>query len=408
MVIAALVGMLCVGLVACNGKEYDQNNRFASPRDITKSPDYPVIEEENRIENYWSGDSDFYQTIAMVLGESQLVLFQPQTKRHQMIKFDPQIFTPRRVNQITDKCNLLIQMQTRDSYQVVQVDTDGKTLETLYSLSVREDSASMYSPVISPSHPYVSYVVFSGEQYYDTAQFQDVEIAPLDGSSPPVRLTEYGGSANDGGAWSLDGNFIAYTDYDDDGFLQIYVTDLKNWSEKKLTSFREKKSGAAAIEWAPSGQSLVVIMKNASQTDEIWVASVTGDHYFKINLPNGVRELNDELFWSQDGKTLLTLGVDFENTEITGVYWFDVMNNQLIEYLSDEQARIISPDFQTFAFLFPLTTDLSQVAFYNSRGLWQYYDAREGVLRDLSWLTGYEWGSHVIITTFGEDLLGCK
>lgn len=408
VVITILLGIFFTGFVACNGEVFDQIKQTTSPTDSVGSPDYPKIEAENQIENYWDGDSDFYQTIAMVLGESQVVLFQPQTKRHQLIQFDPQLFTPQRVNKITDECNLLIQMQSGDRNQIVQVDSNGENLKTLYSLPIREDSSNIFSPVISPSQDYVSYVVFSGEQYYDTAQFQDVEIAPLDGSSSPVRLTEHGGSAKDGGTWSRDGNIIAYTDYDFAGILQVYITEVDKWSEKKLTNFHEKLSRASSIEWSPSDQLLAVIIENASQMDEIWVVSVTGDHYYKITIPTGIREIDDELFWSQDGKTLLTLGSDFENPEITGIYWFDIEKNQLIEYLSEGQARKISANFQTFAFLFPLSTDLSQVAFYNSMGLWQYYDARKGVLANLSWLTGYEWGSHIIITTFKEDLFRCK
>lgn len=353
-------------------------------------------------------ETRFYGTAALTLGDSRIIMIQPQTKQTHVIQFDPQLYTSRRVSEITAACELIIQVQTRDSNQILRADQTGKILELLYQSPIQDGSTSRYSPVISPSQRYVAYVVFSGEQFYDTAQFQDVEVAPVDGSSPPVRLTEHGGASSNGGTWSPDGEIIAYTDYDDDGFLQLYATDLSDWTETKLTHFQEKKSPGSVIEWAPSGQYLAVILKNAVEVDEIWVYSTVDNRYFEIDLPSRIMELSDTLYWSMDGRTLLVLAQDFENRKIAGLYWFDIPYQQLIRHLSEEQAGKLSLNFQTFAFIFPLTTDLSQLAFYNSSGLWQFYDTGEGVLGDLSWLSGYKWGSHINVTTFAQDFTECK
>ena len=141
------------------------------------------------------------------------------------------------------------------------------------------------NPIISPTGKFVTYVVLSGELYYNSGQYQDVEIVELSGKGRPIRLTTRGG-AGAGGVWSPDGNSLAYTDFDEQGNLQVYITDMANLTKRLLTQFQNVGSVPFSLTWSPEGDQLVVIIQNQQKDNDAWMISTLHKPPYRLALPN--------------------------------------------------------------------------------------------------------------------------
>jgi dipeptidyl aminopeptidase/acylaminoacyl peptidase len=122
------------------------------------------------------------------------------------------------------------------------------THETLYLMK------RVGSPVVSPDGRLVVFPVT--EPSYDSKeQVADLWLAPVDGSTPPRRITAMKGSESSP-AWSPDSRRIAFTaKRDGDEASQIYLLDLASGGEaQRVTTL---STGASAPTFSPDGNSLL-------------------------------------------------------------------------------------------------------------------------------------------------------
>jgi Tol biopolymer transport system component len=357
----------------------------------------------------WNDKANQYGSIVLIdKDESNILLFSPNSEFQKNYQLTNEIY-PLKVEQVIDNCSLIILVDSIGGHKLIQISQNGEIEQEIFSLESDRPNTPMYMPILSQTRKYVAYVVFSGELYYDTAQNQDIEVVELSHTNRPIRVTSHGGAWKEGGAWSLDGTQIAYTDYDDNGVLQVYITQIVGGITKKvLTQFKDSEVKAGPISWSPSGEQLAVILEDRDHKNNMWIVPTQDNPAFKLDLPNGKFPIADNFFWSDDGsRMLLYIGNNLDSSDMAGLYWFDIKNNKLLHVLTPKDASQIVPEADSFAYIFPLTIDLSKVVFYNSKDKWYLYDMTHQQIENVSWLNNRDWGSHVDISLFSKNIATC-
>jgi Tol biopolymer transport system component len=358
----------------------------------------------------WDNISEFYPLIAITYQfPPRFLLFSPDGSSLKEIDLETKDYYPQEIQQIGDDCKIIALVNSNDGNKLILVNPNGKSPQEIFQLpNDQPDIVVKYNPIISPTGKFVTYVVLSGELYYDSGQYQDVEIVELSGKGQPIRLTTRGG-VGAGGVWSPDGNSLAYTDFDEQGNLQVYITDIVNLTKRQLTQFQNIGSLPFSLSWSPKGDQLVAIIQNQQENDDAWVISTLQKPPYKLALPDDVAAIYKP-YWSEDGKKLLMNISDDPESGLTGFYWLDVEKNQLLHVFTEKDASSINPKADSFAYPFPLTTDFSIVGYYNSRYEWYSYNAKNNQLEHLAWLDHYQQDSEYLIqdaSAFNGNLKTC-
>jgi hypothetical protein len=337
------------------------------------------------------------------------MLFSPINQFQKSYQLANELY-PLKVEQVVGNCNLIILVDSQDGQKLIRMNQAGEIEQEIFSFENIQAGTQSYMPSLSKTGKYIAYVVFSGELYYDSAQYQDIEVIKIEDKQHPIRITSHGGAWKEGGVWSPDGMEIAYTDYDDHGILQVYITKIADEiSTMEITQFKDLGIKAGPISWSPSGDQLAVILEDNEQKTSVWIVSTQSHSALKLDLPDGKYPIADKLYWSEDSsRLLLNIGNYIEKDDLAGLYWFDIENNKLLHGLTPKSASKINPEIDSFAYAFPLSTNLSRAIFYNSKGMWYLYDSVHQNIEYVSWLSNHEWGSHMDISLFSNDFSTCK
>ena len=372
----------------------------------TVSPTLTITPSQTPYSQSWDTKATYYGSIIIADREYNLFfLFQPDGL---MQKTYPLEYDPIRATSIADGCTLIAIVFTQEGHKLVRVDRNGEIQGEIFSIQNTISNTVKFLPINSPTGKYISYVVFSGELYYDTAKYQDVEIVTPDHPDQPIRLTTHGGAWKNGGVWSPDGTQIAYTDYDEGGVRQVYVTNINDLTKQKLTQFPNQGPAPGPIYWASRGDRLAVIFEDQQHNQEVWIIPVRPGPAYKLNLPKGIVTIGDRIFWSEDDtKFLLHVG-DYTGSNLAGLYWFDVDNNRLLHVLTEVAATKINPGASSFSITFPITTDLSSVVFYTNTYEWYSYSVVSGQIDPFSRLNTRHWGLYMYVSLFHENIFSCK
>ena len=336
--------------------------------------------------------------------ESKILIIGSNGQPPKAYSFTGQAYTPWKVEQVNANCEMITLVKTDNGQKLIPITQNGKMKQEIFFLENNQPDTRRFLPTLSQTGKFIAYVVFSGELYYDTAQHQDVELVSLDNIDHAIRLTTRGGAWKEGGAWSLDGTQIAYTDYDEKDVLQVYITQPINEMAKKQVSQFSKpgEKPAGPLIWSADGKHLVLTQKNENDYIDVWIASTEGIPAFKLNLPDDKISIVESVYWSAD-ETMLLLYIG-NYSDMDGLYWFDLQNNGVIHKLTSKEIAQSNPDIRSLAYVFPFSNDLSRVIFHNSVNQWYIYDTTKKQIQSIPWLSDYSWGSHVEISTFPENL----
>ena len=220
--------------------------------------------------------------------ESKILIIGSNGQPPKAYSFTGQAYTPWKVEQVNANCEMITLVKTDNGQKLIPITQNGKMKQEIFFLENNQPDTRRFLPTLSQTGKFIAYVVFSGELYYDTAQHQDVELVSLDNIDHAIRLTTRGGAWKEGGAWSLDGTQIAYTDYDEKDVLQVYITQPINEMAKKQVSQFSKpgEKPAGPLIWSADGKHLVLTQKNENDYIDVWIASTEGIPAFKLNLPD--------------------------------------------------------------------------------------------------------------------------
>lgn len=208
-------------------------------------------------------------------------------------------------------CRLLVNGQLTDLRGVPQESIPPEAVAHVDNLTTAR---------LSPNHEALAYVVSSGVRTGSAAPTADVEIISL---SPPfavARLTTRGGGEPRALAWSADGAWLYFTDYDAAGVLQVFRAAPDGSSSQQVTDHAGPLGAINDVAPSPDGRYLAYSVQNLLQAthpytyravDEGWVGIVdwTAGAGVMVHLTKfAAAEPGRGLVWDAASQNLLIIG----------------------------------------------------------------------------------------------------
>ena len=148
-----------------------------------------------------------------------------------------------------------------------------------------ETNSWLFPPLLSPDHQKIAYIMGSG-QYFEGMltsgyEFQDLVIQNVENNKEVIQLTQNGGArqitsyryGNMLSVWSPDSNWIVYSDFDNNGIYQLYVSRIDGKEKYQLTHrspvIKDLIAFNYSVAWAPSGTLLAISYFNEDQITSI-------------------------------------------------------------------------------------------------------------------------------------------
>ena len=272
-----------------------------------------------------------------------------------IIDFNPYSYTPLDVQWVSNGCELVVMVTTGEDIRLLRVDLLGNILQEYFIGGHNADGAWLTSPTLSPSGKWVAYVSWSGERYYRGAEFQDVEVVPVGDQSSPFQLTDHSGAWMNGAVWAPDRDLLAYSDYDEQGFNQLYYSDFDGTGRHQITQFTDPDLRVGWTKWFTDSESdkLVFVTYTGYRTDneriKLWVASLDGSLIQEVALSPDIWGIEDNFWLGSEGNVLVIRGfrpiVDGMRTvDRSGLYWIDWQNGGILSELTEVEIEL--PIFQ--------------------------------------------------------------
>lgn len=325
-------------------------------------------------ESIWDQDSEEYLFVTVVDVSQTLRTINLQTGEqtlYDLSKYLSNFGSLLSIFENTLPCGYLGLFADKGEHRILQFSPNKTEAIEIFRLMQNATNSRRWHPQLSPDQQYVIYVVFSGFLGYDWAEFQNIELIHLDGIEKPVQLSSGGGTWKRGGRWSPDGSRIVFTDYDQDGFIQVFVTTLPELETQQISNFVNPKLKPASVQWSPDGNKILVVFQNqqpiaeseVSHT-EVWVFYPDDGKSQKLPLPSTNLRIGDEITWSKNGRVVLLIVAsrDENNQIVSSFHWFDIeKNREAFQITEKEIAEMVNGDWSGVSGFFPLMSDLSEI-----------------------------------------------
>lgn len=148
----------------------------------------------------------------------------------------------------------------------------------------------------------------------DTYPQSNLYIINADGSGLQALPAQLGGDFEP--AWSLNGNFIAFTSLRD-GYMQIYIYNVKTKEVKQLTDTPDLKHARQAA-WSADSKKILYAYKRVDSY-EIWMMSADGSNQERVYF-SGSQLSNYQPVWTLDEKNIL-----FNQQKISETFEFPLL-----------------------------------------------------------------------------------
>jgi hypothetical protein len=359
----------------------------------------------------WGDPAGLYATITISADQS-IVVYRLHDQSFTTFSIQPgKVVSVLEVQRIIDACHLLTSVKIQQDglrFSLEIYNQYGALIQDVFHLDNKDpDTFVKFLPVWSLSKRYISYVVYSGQQFYDFAQYQDVEVVQANQQEKAIRLTERGGAWKEGGAWSPKGDQIAYTDYDEQGILQVYLSDLTKNTRRGLTHFTNTNHKPGPIYWSPTGGEIAVFMGETQDSfNEAWVIAVPAGTVSAIPKPVGVTGFGGTLWWSETGDKILLTGGGGD-PDSAGLYWLDSKTFHVLHSLTDGRVKSLNENTNSISQPFSLAADLSVIGFYNWRREFFTYRVFDQKVEPIQGLDAKGWEFIWDIKAFPKDVLAC-
>lgn len=252
---------------------------------------------------------------------------------------------------------------------------------------------------VSPDRHWLAYLILSGDETYFASEISDVAVVPL--SEPegvPTFLSSHGGVQ--AVAWTSDSQELAYADYDDNGIMQIYVVTLNSGVTQQLTTHTDPIEMIEYLVWSPDNQFLAYSVVDDFVNNSGWVGVVSAKtkQWRRISPGDfGLPRLN-EIFWSQDGNTLLIVGRGLnDSSSSTQAHWVNGETGTVqFSFYATEAPHGEMQD------MFPVTNDLNTMIFISRNQ--EFYllkiAQREIIFLNQYWPAGFSLIHDMAVTPF--------
>jgi len=159
-------------------------------------------------------------------------------------------------------CDLLIRTEQGN---LETVNLDGEWTNTMFSVSdLKHIDSDPYAYYISPSpdENWLWYWHVSGNFLYEMGPEFQYEVQEVFTISRDLKQGPYQISKNGGGwtlSWSPDSEYLAFSDLDEHGRLQVFIATKEGADKKQITNFEYKEGKITDIEWSPNGNFLAIV-----------------------------------------------------------------------------------------------------------------------------------------------------
>lgn len=225
------------------------------------------------------------------------------------------------------------------------LDLEGNPVWTLPELNWenlrRQGSWGVGTTWLSPDRAWLAFSELSGDQTFFDAEVVNLSTVSLDAPEISVRVSTNGGAR--AAAWSSDGKWLAFTDHDEQGVLQIYRAKPDGQIVEQVTNHTEPVGSVPYLVWSPDDKKIAyhtVSRNEEGQHPSGWVGIVTLESMASVRVsPNDFSGVNlDQLYWSQDGSRLMFLGeTDLQPGQI---YWVDASNGIIVDSVSPRETSV--------------------------------------------------------------------
>ncbi|MCB2160577.1 hypothetical protein KQH40_00665 [bacterium] len=228
-------------------------------------------------------------------------------------------------NWLEDSCELVVSIA--DSGPIVNINLDGQITSVIYS-----ESLDLPTGELSPDNKYFAYIVGSGYRDYFRYEVQDLLIRDLGDDINLVYQMSTNGGVWDF-EWSPDGSMIAYTDYDDFGIMQLYVSNLVGTNLEQISNNKQSNLAISEIRWSTEGEGIAYQLENKENYSAyIIVHNFSDPNTSKIEY--GPYTSISDFWWHSDNE----IGIFYSDDESRNTWkitWYQAFDGKLINSLGE-------------------------------------------------------------------------
>lgn len=272
-----------------------------------------------------------------------------------------------------DGCYLQVMVTTGQNIRLFELDLANGTEQEVFIGGEDANGNWRTDPLLSPDRKWIAYIVWSGKRKpFAGSEFQDVEVIAMNERTKPFRLTRRGGANSY--IWSPDSQYLAYSDYDEAGNSQLYLSRPDGSDRCQLTHFTTSKFTIGGIDWSPDGQRLsFAVFDQDDNLQGTWVVRSDGSGLRAMTLDDDSAVRGSALLWSADSRTLVVYVWGDESVE--GLYWFNPDTGRV-----DHIFYAVKAPWKTISFPFPIS-DVQTIGFLGGDHNFYSYNLADGTYK---------------------------
>lgn len=223
--------------------------------------------------------------------------------------------------------------------------------ELKWDYLLKDEAWGVGSTWLSQDNQWLAYQMWSGSQTYDSAESVDIGVVRLDEPLVPYFLTEFGGASQV--AWSPDEEWLAFSDYDSNGILQVFRATPDGRIIQQLTRHVEPLAQIGYLTWSPNGDQIAYSVTNLLHTslpykyrekDEGWVGliSVTNLNTIQVSPAEFGSVVGTRIWWNADGSRVAFAGrgLPISDEPLSGnqIHWVEASNGVIVDSFYEADA----------------------------------------------------------------------
>jgi hypothetical protein len=223
-------------------------------------------------------------------------------------------------------CEVIVGPHLSVGGSLLRLDLKGNILQVIHSFA--NLNAVVTNVKLSPSKDKMAYEAVGREYHSEDGSYsgQFLEVIYLNTLSTPYVISERN-AGEDTLAWSTDGEWLAYAEYDEKDVMQVHISRPDGNEQRQLTQFTDPNAELSSLEWSPDGQRIAFRFApnpNASPDSAVTIVTVQ-DQQPQVEFVEieGAGRISD--FWWQNEEILvLSSG---------SIYWFEITDREVIDEL---------------------------------------------------------------------------